>query len=125
MRGANANVLVTAAGSVVGEGIMKCLRLASSESEAPVKYQIIAADASPLAAGLYRGDRGLLVPVASAPDYIDSLIRAARKERVKAIFVGSDEELGPATESRQKIEEETGASVIVNPPEVLAAARDT
>jgi carbamoyl-phosphate synthase large subunit len=124
VRGANANVLVTAAGSVVGEGIMKCLRLASSVSEAPVKYRIIATDASPLAAGLYRGDRGLLVPVASAPDYVDSLIDVARKEGVKAIFVGSDEELGPVTESRQKIEEETGAAVIVNPPEVLAAARD-
>src|SRR6267378_1352739 len=103
---------------------MKCLRLASSESEAPVQYRIIATDASPLAAGLYRGDRGLLVPAASAPDYVDSLINVARKEGVKAIFVGSDEELGPVTESRQRIEEETGAAVIVNPPEVLSAARD-
>jgi carbamoyl-phosphate synthase large subunit len=124
VRGANANVLVTAAGSVVAEGIMKCLRLASSESDAPVRYRIIATDASPLAAGLYRGDRGLLVPVATAPEYVDSLITVARKEGVKAIFVGSDEELGPVTESRQRIEEETGAAVIVNPPEVLSAARD-
>jgi len=124
VRGANANVLVTAAGSVVAEGIMKCLRLASSKSDAPVKYRIIATDASPLAAGLYRGDRGILVPLAAAPDYVDSLTMVARKEGVKAIFVGSDEELGPITESRRRIEEETGAAVIVNPPEVLSAAKD-
>ncbi len=124
MRGANANVLVTAAGSVVGEGIIKCLRLASSREGAPVKYRVIVTDASPLAAGLYRGDRGLLIPVASEPDYVDSLINVARKEGVKAIFVGSDEELGPVTESRQRIEDETGAAVIVNPPGVLAAAKD-
>ncbi len=119
-----AKVLVTAAGSVVGEGIMKCLRLASSRSDGPVKYHIIAADASPLAAGLYRGDKGVLVPRSSAPDYVECLIRAARREGAAAVFVGSDEELGPVTESRRQIEEETGAAVIVNPPEVLSAARD-
>jgi carbamoyl-phosphate synthase large subunit len=124
VRGANANVLVTAAGSVIAEGIMKCLRLASSGSDAPVKYRIIATDASPLAAGLYRGDRGIIIPLATSSDYIDSLIMAAKREGVKAIFVGSDEELGPITGSRQRIEEETGAAVIVNPPEVLAAAMD-
>jgi carbamoyl-phosphate synthase large subunit len=124
VRGANANVLVTAAGSVVGEGILKCLRLASSKKDAPVKYRIVATDASPLAAGLYRGDKGILVPLADAADYIDSMIKVARKEGAKAIFVGSDEELGPMTRSRRQIEEETGAAVIVNPPEVLFAARD-
>jgi carbamoyl-phosphate synthase large subunit len=117
-------MLVTAAGSVVGEGIMKCLRLANSRGDGPVRYRIVAADASPLAAGLYRGDRGVLVPKAGAPDYVRSLIRTARKEDVSAVFVGSDEELGPITESRQQIEEETGAVVIVNPPNVLSAARD-
>jgi carbamoyl-phosphate synthase large subunit len=120
----NASVLVTAAGSVAAEGVMKCLRLANSKAGGPVKYRIIAADASPLAAGLYRGDRGVLVPEATAPDFVECLIRTARKEGVTAIFVGSDEELGPMTDSRQQIEEETGAAVIVNPPEVLSAARD-
>jgi carbamoyl-phosphate synthase large subunit len=120
----NANVLVTAAGSVVGEGIMKCLRLANSRREGPVRYRIIAADASPLAVGLYRGDRGVLLPNASSPDYIERLIRVAKTEGATAVFVGSEEELDPMTESRRRIEEEAGAAVIVNPPEVLSAARD-
>jgi carbamoyl-phosphate synthase large subunit len=119
-----ANVVVTAAGSVVAQGIMKCLRLASSMQDAPVEYRIVATDVSPLAAGLYRSDKGCLVPEATAPDYVGSLIRLARGESATAIFVGSDEELGPVTESRARIEDETGAKVIVNPPEVLAAGRD-
>lgn len=119
-----ANVLVTAGGSVVAEGIMKCLRLASSRQDSPIAYKIIATDASPLAAGLYRGDKGVLVPESAAPDYIERLIRVARSERATAIFVGSDEELVPATESRRQIEEESGAAVIVNPQEVLFAAKD-
>ena len=73
---------------------------------------------------MYRGDRGILVPEATATDYIDRLISAAKKEGVTAIFVGSDEELVPITRSRHQIEEETGAAVIVNPPEVLLAAGD-
>ena len=120
----NASVLVTASGSVIAEGIIKCLRLANARGDGPVKYRIIAADASPLAAGLYRSDRGVLVPPAAAPGYVESLIRAARKEGATAIFVGSDEELGPITESRRRIEEETGAAVIVNPLEVFLAAGD-
>ena len=120
----SASILVTAAGSVIGEGIIKCLRLANSKGDGPVSYRIVVADASPLAAGLYRGDRGVLVPKAGAVDYVESLIRTARREGVSAVFVGSDEELGPITESRRQIEEETGAAVIVNPPGVLSAARD-
>jgi carbamoyl-phosphate synthase large subunit len=119
-----ASVLVTAAGSVVGEGIMKCLRLANAKEEGPVKYRIIAGDASPFAAGLYRGDRGILLPTAASPDYVDRVIWTVRKERATAVFVGSEEELGPITASRRRIEEETGAAVVVNPPEVLSAARD-
>jgi carbamoyl-phosphate synthase large subunit len=119
----NANVLVTASGSVVAQGIMKCLRLANSR-DGPAKYRIVSTDCSPLAAGLYRADLGVLVPEAIAPDYIDTLIKVAKREDVKAIFVGSDEELGPVTESQARIEKETGAAVMVNPPGVLSAARD-
>jgi carbamoyl-phosphate synthase large subunit len=118
-----ATVLVTASGSVVAEGIMKCLRLASSLHDS-VKYRIIAVDASPLAAGLYRGDKGVLIPNADSEDYVNRLVKAARTEGATAIFVGSDEELVPVTESRRRIEEESGATVIVNPAEVLSAARD-
>jgi carbamoyl-phosphate synthase large subunit len=117
-------VVVTATGSVVGEGIIKCLRLANAKSEGRVRYRIVAADASPLAAGLYRGDRGVLLPAGTAPDYVDGLIRTTKRAGATAVFVGSEEELGPITGSQARIEEETGASVIVNPPDVLSAARD-
>jgi hypothetical protein len=43
---ANANVLVTAAGTIVAQGVMKSLRLANSMPDNPVKYTIVEADAS-------------------------------------------------------------------------------
>lgn len=51
----NARVPVTASGSiVVAQDIIKSLKLASKTGR--VKYNIIAAHMSPLAAGLYRCD---------------------------------------------------------------------
>ena len=60
-----ANVLVTAAGGIVAQGIIKSLKLANTSNNSPVKYRIIAADMSAQAAGLYRCDSGVLIPSAS------------------------------------------------------------
>jgi carbamoyl-phosphate synthase large subunit len=111
-------VLVTASGSVVGQGIIKCLKLANANGGS-VNYRIVATDASPLAAGLYRGDAGVLVPPASDPGYVNSIVDACRRSNVSAVFVGSDEELYPLARARKRIEDEGSAKVIVNPVGVL------
>lgn len=119
----NATVVVTAAGTVVGQGIIKCLKLANSKEDG-VSYRIAATDASPLAAGLYRGDFGMLVPLASDPGFKDSIIHVARKAEADAIFIGSDEELIPLGEDRERIENESGAKILVNPLSVLETCVD-
>jgi len=118
------NVLVTAAGSIVGQGIAKCLRLANRRKNGPVAYRIVAADMSPQAAGLYRSDLGILVPPAASPDYIVTITRICKEQNIKAIFVGSDEELMPIAVERKLIESETGAIPITNPTTVLSTASD-
>ncbi len=118
-----ASVVVTAAGTVVSQGIMKCLRLANSNG-GETEYRITAVDASPLAAGLYRGDAGVVVPLASDPSYADGIAELARKTEAKAIFVGSDEELYPLSLAKEKIERESGAKVVVNPCRVLETCTD-
>ena len=49
-------VLVTGAGSGVGQGIVKALRM----SELPLT--IISADIAPMNAGLYRTDEAIIIP---------------------------------------------------------------
>ena len=115
--------MVTAAGTVIGQGIMKCLKLANTNG-GQVEYRITTTDASPLAAGLYRGDSGFLVPLASEPGYVDSIVGVASKTGAEAIFAGSDEELLPLSSAKSEIERKTGAKVIVNPREVLDACAD-
>lgn len=120
----NVTVLVTAAGGIVGQGIMKSLRLATSSSLSPNSYRILAVDSSHLAAGLYRSDIGLIVPKASDPGYIDSIIKYLRNYDVDALFVGSDEELMAIATAKKRIEMESSTKVLVTELDVIKIARD-
>ena len=120
----NATVLVTAAGGIVGQGIMKSLRLATSSSLSPNSYRILAVDSSPVAAGLYRSDIGLTVPMASDPEYIDSIIRHLRNYNVDALFVGSDEELMAIANAKKRIEIESSTKVLITKLDTIKIARD-
>lgn len=116
-------VVVTAAGSVVGQGIIKCLKLANAQGHDSA-YRIFATDASPMAAGLYRGDSGYLVPAANDRNYLDAMIDVCKKAGADAMFVGSDEELMPLARSKKRFESASGAKVIVNPVKVLETCSD-
>ncbi len=120
----NASVLVTAAGTIVSQGIMKCRKLANAKADHPVKYRIVATDASSEATGLYRSDIGFVVPLASSPEYVDLIIKICKDQSIHAIFIGSDEELPIITEASERILKETGATVIANPSEVVHTGQD-
>ena len=117
-------VLVTSTGSIIAQGIIKSLNLANEEKDNPVKYQIIGADMSPDAPGLYRADDGILVPPATSAEYTDYLINLCRRREVKAIFVGSDDELLIVAHSQTQIERESTAKALVGPIDLIAKARD-
>ena len=117
-------VLVTSTGSIIAQGIIKSLNLANEEKDNPVKYQIIGADMSPDAPGLYRADEGILIPPASSADYIDYLINLCRKREVKAIFVGSDDELLTVARAQTQIERESAVKALVGPIDLISKARD-
>ena len=118
------NVLVTAAGSIVSQGIVKCLKLANKQKKNNMHYKIITTDISPQAAGLYRSDSGILIPPASSSDYINFIIKTCLENKIKALFIGSDEELFPLTLAKNEIESKTGAVVITNPSKVANIAGD-
>jgi carbamoyl-phosphate synthase large subunit len=119
-----ANVLVTAAGGIVGQGIIKSLKLSNKSASSPVTYNIFGTDMNPLAAGLYRSDVGLLVPPAASPDYVDAITSICKNNDISAIFVGSDGELLTLAAAKGKIERESGVRVLTGPRDVLSIARD-
>jgi carbamoyl-phosphate synthase large subunit len=118
------NILVTAAGSIVSQGIMKCLKFANNQNKNNIQYKIITTDKSPQAAGLYRSNLGILVPPASSSEYIDFIIKKCLENKIKALFIGSDEELVPLTLAKDYIENKTGTVIITNSLKVTNIAVD-
>ncbi len=115
---------MTAAGTIVSQGIMKSLKLANSIPDSPVKYRIVVTDANSGATGLYRSDLGVVVPLASSREYIDSIIKICKDKTISSIFVGSDEELAILSQNSKRIKDESEAIVIANPTEVISIGQD-
>jgi carbamoyl-phosphate synthase large subunit len=111
-------VLVTGAGALLGQGILRSLRRSSL---APT---LVAVDPSPLSAGLYWADSAHLVPMARDPAYLERIEEVLRLEKPDVVMVGTDVELMIFAEHRARIEAEHDCIVLVSPPEVIAIADD-
>ena len=112
------NIMVTAAGSAIAQGIMKSLKMSSLD------FGLITTDTHPYAAGLYRGKAGYIVPLACDPNFIDEIIKICNKENIDCIFIGTDYELLKFAENKKRIEKETNAKVVVSSPEIIKIADD-
>jgi carbamoyl-phosphate synthase large subunit len=116
--GAIVKVLVTGAGALVGQGIIRSLM---GSSLSPV---IVAADPSPLAAGLYWTRHRHLVPMASDPAYVQVFENLLDRERPDAVIPGTDVELVLFAENRARWEERFGTHVIISNPNVVRITDD-
>ena len=111
-------VLVTGAGALLGQGIIKSLRLSKSG------YHVISADPDPRSVGLYWSDTAYLIPMASAPDYLDAIRRILARERPDAVLVGTDVELLTFATHREELEADFRTRIVVSPPDVIRIADD-
>jgi len=111
-------VLVTAVGGGgVGEQLVKALRLA----EQP--YRIVGADAEPRSLGLQEVDLPVILPYASAPEYIDTVLSVCRRFGVRAVFPGSEPELLALSAARAGFAS-AGVTLFANTPAVIATGLD-
>jgi len=111
-------VLVTGAGALLGQGIIRTLRASTLDSF------IVGADPSPLAAGLYWADQAYLLPFANDAAYIDSITAILEKEHPDALLVGTDVELNVLATHRGAIERTFGTHVLVSDRRVVEIADD-
>lgn len=111
-------VLVTGVGGGgVGEQIIKALRLAE------MPYRIIGTDVSPISKGLMEVDHPYVVPLASAPDFVPSLLEICARHKVRALFCGSEPELREISERREEFDQ-AGIFLPMNPREVVRDCLD-
>jgi carbamoyl-phosphate synthase large subunit len=119
------NVMVTSAGGIVAQGIIKSLKYHNAyEGKRQHKYIILGTDISYDAAGLYRCDKFTIVKRPNEKDYIPNIIDVCLQEKIRAIFIGSDIELPILCRNKDIIENKTGAQVITCQENIVEMCRD-
>jgi len=113
-----AKVLVTGAGALLGQGIIRSIRAAKNA------YSIVGVDPNPLSAGLYWCDVAYRGPMAKDPDFIDAMLRIIHLEKPDVLIPGTDLELAAFAASRHDIESATACKVLVASPEAVEIADD-
>ncbi len=111
-------VLVTGAGALLGQGIIKSLR------KSVLPLHIVAVDPSELAAGLYWSDRAYLVPMAHDPNYMNEVRQILECERPDIVLIGTDAELVLFASQREELERDFQTNILVSSSEVATIADD-
>lgn len=111
-------VLITGAGALLGQGIIRALRASS------LKATIIGVDPNALAAGLYWVDRVRLVPPARDPRYLAVIEGILADECPDAVLVGTDVELSIFALHKERLEALYETRILVSHPEAVAIAED-
>ena len=112
------NVLVTGAGSGVGQGIIKSLQILKK------KVKIFCADINKENAGLYFNKNGLIIPKVESKNALSKFIKIIKNKRIKVIFVGSELELSFFSKNKNFIEKTTKSIINVSPPKTIIMADD-
>jgi carbamoyl-phosphate synthase large subunit len=112
-------VLVTGAGALLGQGIIRSLAKSKLQG-----LRIISADPSPLSAGLYWTDERYLLPKAADPGFIHGLQRLIEIAKPDLIIPGTDAELMILAQNMTNLERNYGTKVLISSPEVVEIADD-
>ncbi|MDP3994141.1 MAG: ATP-grasp domain-containing protein [bacterium] len=108
------NVLVTAIGGDLGQGVLKSLRLLK------YKPRIVGTDITPTAPGLFLADKGYVVePVTNEKKFLWQIVKICRKEKIDIVFVCFEKEQFLIAAHLGDLALQTKAYFLVQPYSVL------
>lgn len=110
--------LITGAGAVLGQGIIKSLRQSSLDCT------IVTADPNPLSSGHYWGDAAYRLPFANDEAFGARITELLDRERPDIVMVGTDVELSFFADQRAQLEAAFNTKILVSDPRVIAIADD-
>lgn len=112
-------VLVTSAGSVLGQAIIKSLKIIKR-----FDLEIHTADPNPNAAGFYMGTFKYFIEYANSNEYIPNLKKLLKMIQPEVVFVGTDVELLLISKAKNELESTYNTKIIVSDPSVIEMADD-
>jgi carbamoyl-phosphate synthase large subunit len=112
------NILVTGAGALLGQGILRLLQIANFDKK------IFTADPDPRSTGHWLGDYALVVPKVSDQNYIESIKKIVVDQKIDAVLVGTDVELPIFSKFKADFLENYNCVVIVSSEKVIEIAND-
>ena len=112
-------VLVTGAGSVLGQAIIKSLKAIKA-----FDIEIHVVDPRPDAVGFYMADAHHFIPYAKDTSYMHEFKQLLKSIKPEFVFIGTDTELSIISSEKASLEEEFHTSIIVSSPDIIKMADD-
>jgi len=112
------NILVTGAGAVLGQGILRSLQEYSHD------LIIHTADPDFRSSGHWLGNKAHIVKMAIEPEYVNSIENIIYNEKIDILFIGTDTELPILSNYKKYLEEKYGVIIIVSNTNVIEIAND-
>jgi carbamoyl-phosphate synthase large subunit len=115
---AGVTVLVTGAGALVGQGVLRSLRMAGCS------HRIVTTDPDHRAAGHWLGDCAYTIPLASDPAFVARIEDIIAREAASVVLIGTDVELAPLARERCRLEATYDVRIVVSTPRVVKITDD-
>tara|TARA_B100000963_G_C22633009_1_gene675992 strand:+ start:2534 stop:3574 length:1041 start_codon:yes stop_codon:yes gene_type:complete len=112
------NILVTGAGSGVGQSIIKALKISK------IRCNIISADIDYPNAALFRTNKSIIIPKVEDPGSLRWFLKNLKKHKIDVLMIGSEFDMVFFSKYKKLIENKTGCNVCVSNLNVVKMADD-
>ena len=117
------NILVTGAGSLIAQGVIKCIKKFSKS------FKIIGSDYFELSIGFLWCDKSYLIPDILNPKisekvWLETFLKIIKKEKIDLIIPCADFEIPLFSKYKQNIEKNTNSKVLVSDKHIVNMCND-
>lgn len=112
------NILVTGVGAVIGQGIVKSLKMAS------IQTRSVGIDCNPHSVGFHWTDAKRVVPRTDDPAWVETIINICNEEKIDLVLPGIEQDVRALLKHRSVIEQRSKALLLLNSPLALQVGLD-